>query len=190
MARESTEGILKHLRQIFSLRSDEESWEALTRQIERSFAQQRFDELEKSLEQASAFLRKERHHPEHAARLHQLAEYFEAYSGNFKRSEELYREAIDLLERQTPNDPLKAAPSLNSLAVLLIHQRRYSEAEAVIRRLLPIVEARFGKEHPEYATCLENLAATMRNSDRDAEAAKIRKDALLIRQEYRRKQPS
>lgn len=188
MDRDETGGLFKQILQIFSLPPKKDAWGGLTEGIERSFTQKRFDELERNLEQAVAFLNEQQDHPEHPARIHQLAGYFEQYAGNFKRSEELYKQALEMFKQKRPDDPLEAAPSLNNLAVLLIHQRRYSDAEPLIRELLLIVEEQLGREHPEYATCLDNLAAVLRHTDRETEAQEARERALLIRQEYRRKQ--
>lgn len=187
MVKGTSGGILSQLRQVFSSRSDEQNWEGFIEQIERTFADKQFDQLEKDLERAVDFLQERPEDGERPGRIHQLAEYYEQYAGNFRRSEELYHQAIDLCQKQAENDPLKAAPSLNSLAVLLIHQRRYTEAEPLLRRLLAIVEKGLGKDHPEYATCLENLAATLRHPDQEKEATEIRSQALLLRQAHRRK---
>lgn len=180
-----TDGILKQLREIFSSGLEEENWERLTEKIEKSFSEKRFDQLEEDLERASESLQKRADDSERALHIHQLAEYFERYAGNFARSEELYLQAIDLFQSQAVDDPFKVAPPLNNLALLLIHQRRYSEAEPLLRQLLPIVEERFGKNHIEYAICLENLAATLRHTDREREATEIRQQAVQIRQEHR-----
>jgi len=188
MNTEETGRLLKQILRIFSFRTEKDAWTGMTEEIKRLFTQKRFDLLERNLEQAEAFLNGQVDHPEHPERIHQLAEYFEQYTGNFKRGEELYRQALTEFREKKTEDPLKAAPTLNNLAVLLIHQRRYGEAEPLIRDLMLVVEEKLGRDHVEYATCLENLAAVLRHTDRETEALEAKEQARRIRLEHRRKQ--
>ncbi len=52
-------------------------------------------------------------------------------------------------------------------------QGRYAEAEPLYKRSLSIREKALGPEHPNVAQSLENYAALLRKTGRDAEAARM-----------------
>ena len=68
----------------------------------------------------------------------------------------------------------------NRLALLSYAKARYAEAESLYRRGLTIDEARYGRDHPEVATDLINLAELLRQTNRFGEAEPLVRRALTI----------
>jgi tetratricopeptide (TPR) repeat protein len=60
------------------------------------------------------------------------------------------------------------------------HQRRYAEAEPLMRRALLLDEARLGAKNPTVAIRLNNLAALLYATERLPEAEPLMKRALAI----------
>ncbi len=71
--------------------------------------------------------------------------------------------------------------SLNNLADLYRAQDRYAEAEPLYTRSLAIREKALGPEHPHVAMSLENYAALLQKTKRNAEAARMEVRAKAIR---------
>ena len=61
-------------------------------------------------------------------------------------------------------------------------QRRYAEAEPLMRRLLAIAEKSLRPEHPNLTVGLNNLALLYRAQGRYAEAEPLYKRSLAIRE--------
>ena len=61
---------------------------------------------------------------------------------------------------EKPNEPLSndVANSLNNLAVSYYNQGKYEQAESLYQSSLAIREKILGKDHPDVATSLNNLA--------------------------------
>ena len=57
---------------------------------------------------------------------------------------------------------------------------RLAEAEPLLRRALAIDEKRYGSQHPEVATVLNNLAHLLQATNRPAEAEPLMRQALAI----------
>src|SRR5262249_60091192 len=77
------------------------------------------------------------------------------------------------------------AVALNGLAELYIHERRYAEAEAVLKRALAIDESALGPEHPHVVIVLKNLVALDYIQGRNAEALDpIRRAAAIVRTRF------
>jgi len=77
-----------------------------------------------------------------------------------------------------------AAPrttGLTCLALLYNGQGRYAEAEPLYQRALAIYEKALGERHPDVATGLENYAALLRQTHREAQAAELEARARAIR---------
>ena len=65
---------------------------------------------------------------------------------------------------------------------MLYHdQGKYAEAEPLYQRSLTIVEKALGPEHPDVATTLDNYAALLRKTDRNAEADELEERTRAIR---------
>ena len=73
------------------------------------------------------------------------------------------------------------AATFSNLASYYRKQGRNSEAESLYKRLLAIWEKVLGPRHPHVAKSLEKYASLLRESRRDAEAAKLEARAKAIR---------
>jgi tetratricopeptide (TPR) repeat protein len=69
---------------------------------------------------------------------------------------------------------------MGALGVLFDVKAVYARAEPLYRRALVISEASLGKDHPEVATCLNNLAELLRATNRLGEAEPLYRRALAI----------
>jgi hypothetical protein len=58
---------------------------------------------------------------------------------------------------------------------------QYSQARALLKRALEIWVKTLGSEHPDVATCLENLAQLQRKTHQDKDADLTEKRAAKIR---------
>lgn len=110
-----------------------------------------------------------------------------AFSGNPKdvRSwvmlEPLLPHAIAVSKQADEKGILSPTTRLfNQVALLLLKKAKYAEAEPLMRRALEMDEKSFGKEHPEVATDLNNLASLLRVTNRIEEAEPLMRRAFLI----------
>ncbi|MGD0553311.1 MAG: tetratricopeptide repeat protein, partial [Sedimentisphaerales bacterium] len=69
---------------------------------------------------------------------------------------------------------------LNEIAVVYYNNANYKEAEPMYKRALAIDEASFGKDHPDVATDLSNLAGLYQATNRLSEAEPMYKRAMAI----------
>jgi tetratricopeptide (TPR) repeat protein len=167
-----------------SRRGREAHWNYLVRTIVELPRQRRFDEIDSKLEDAHNWLRSlPRTDQELPSRLVTLADLEHDVGGNASRSEQLYRKALQSAEELFAHSSPKIALPLNSLALLLLRQKRFDESERHFRRLEELVRKNYGEHHVEYATCLENLAALLRQTQRREEAASLREQSNRIRKE-------
>lgn len=156
-------------------------WRGELEQLQRLVKERRFEEIEPALQAL------ERRLPgmfpdirDRAGRLNQLGTLYQDLAGNYADAERIWQDVLRLCESRQDLH-LEQMVSLNNLGLLYLHERRLGRAEEIFLRLLPMVEAHFGSEHPETATCLENLAAVYRRLGRTAEAARYKGRALGIR---------
>ncbi len=102
-------------------------------------------------------------------------------SGRLEEAEEIYRDALDTMERGIAEPDNEAvAFALSHLAALLTSTGQFAEAEPLLRRALAIAEKAFGPEHEEVATHLNNLAVLYGDTNRHAEAEPLLKRALAV----------
>ena len=87
-------------------------------------------------------------------------------------------------------EDLRLALTLNNLAFLYQAQGKYAEAEPLYKRSLAIWERTLGPEHPNVAQSLENYAALLRETNREAEAARMEARAKTIRAKHARENPT
>ncbi|MCZ6745048.1 MAG: tetratricopeptide repeat protein [Alphaproteobacteria bacterium] len=99
--------------------------------------------------------------------------------GNYPEAEKHIAAAVKEAEGFGPQDPRLAA-SLLGLGELYLHQRRYAEAESLLKRGLAIREKALGPEHPDVAGSLNNLAALYDDQGKYAEAEPLVKRVLAI----------
>ncbi|MHC4676409.1 MAG: tetratricopeptide repeat protein, partial [Planctomycetota bacterium] len=90
-----------------------------------------------------------------------------------------FREALGWCEKLEPlagDDP----QILGNLAVVYCKNALYRKAEPLMRRALAIDEASLGKDHPNVAIHLNNLAGLLQDTNRFAEAEPLIRRALAI----------
>ena len=105
------------------------------------------------------------------------------YAGNLDAADSLTRVLLALETRRFgPNHP-HVADDLIDLGAIQLQRGRYREAEAYYRRALPIAEAHYGTDNPEYASDLTMLArALVYEEGRHAEARALLLRALAIQE--------
>jgi tetratricopeptide (TPR) repeat protein len=86
-------------------------------------------------------------------------------------SETAYRQALAIERAQAPSPNL--AETLNNLGNLLASQRRWKEAETLLREAISTWEKMLGPEHPSVAAGLGNLAALLQSRNRYDEAERL-----------------
>jgi CHAT domain-containing protein/Tfp pilus assembly protein PilF len=109
----------------------------------------------------------------------------EAMQRQTSETENLYRRALAIQERQLgPNHPSVAA-TLNNLAVLLAGRGRYADAEPMHKRALAIAEKSLGPNHLDTAAMLTALAITYDRQSRNGDAEALYARAVEIAREAR-----
>lgn len=114
-------------------------------------------------------------------KLNQLGDLFQEFTGSNADAERLYRQALVAAERELDANDDDHILSMNNLGLLLLDQRRFSEAAPLFESALSMAEQRYGRASLETAACLENLAAVRRRTDRSSEAELLRDRATRIR---------
>jgi len=92
------------------------------------------------------------------------------------------RMAAHLVEDCGLGSPV-AGRLLNHSGCYLVDRAQYAEAEPLYRRALAICEKALGPQHPDTATCLNNLAVLYRKQGRYPEADPLYRRALAISEE-------
>ncbi len=90
---------------------------------------------------------------------------------------------LELLSHATPPRCLlivDEAAALDYLALSYREQGRYVEAEQLLKRSLMLRKKALGPEHPDVAMSLENYAGQLRDTGRDAKAARLEARARAI----------
>lgn len=95
-----------------------------------------------------------------------------------RKSEVLAQRSISILESRFGPDDASLVPSLNTLAEVWFEERRYTEAERLLKRALVI-----GATNPDahFATTLHDLAAIYQVEGKLAKADPLYQQALQIR---------
>lgn len=163
-------------------RSVSAQWEKRIDLVRSQIENRRFDKIDNELQQLDCWLAElPPQTPELPDWLNELGELYQNFGGNNIKAEEAFRRACSAAEAIHGESDIALSVPLNSLAVFLLQQRRADEARQLLERLLPIVEGHFGPDHSEVATCLENLAAVLRQQDKTSEATALRNRAVRIR---------
>ncbi len=111
----------------------------------------------------------------------------EAYKqSRYADAEEPLKAALKEVQRLGQDS--RHGTTLNKLALLYHAQGMYDEAEPLYKRSLAIREA-LGSEHSNLAQGLENYAALLRTTNREAHAAKLRARARAIRSKHTLENP-
>jgi tetratricopeptide (TPR) repeat protein len=93
----------------------------------------------------------------------------------------LLRNGLDIYRESLGEAHPLVAAGLNSLAHVLVGQRRYDEAAAVLTQALEIARAALGDDHQLVAIYMVNLAAVQLAREKPAEADPLLRRALEIR---------
>ncbi len=112
---------------------------------------------------------------------HEQDGYQAFYEGRYAEAEEHFKAALKEAEKSEPEDPL-VARSLKNLALLYAVQRKYAEAEPLLKRSLAIWEKAQGPDGPNVASSLDSLAAFYLGQGKYAEAEPFLKRSLAIRE--------
>ena len=97
--------------------------------------------------------------------------------GQYKKAVKVAKKALKVAEKTFRPEPV----ALDGLAVLYAAQGRYVKAEALFKRALAIWEKALGKDHPDVATVLENMAELYEEVGKEDEAKRLAERAKGIR---------
>jgi len=114
-------------------------------------------------------------HPEW---LNQTGLIYQAYSGNFSRSEDCFR--LALIHAEKKGNPREKALALTNLGVLFLDQNRSAEAVETFTTLKPLIAKHFGEESRETATACQNLASAYRLDGKEDKAKLERIESTRI----------
>lgn len=112
-----------------------------------------------------------------------LNELAQTYSrlGDHTRALQLMLRAVELRERKYGIDDLKAIAARTEIGVLHFQAKRYPEALALWRELVPRYLRSYGPDHPETLAVRGNIASALTMTGAPAEAAKIFTELVEIR---------
>ncbi|XTI89188.1 Tetratricopeptide repeat-domain-containing protein [Cenococcum geophilum] len=71
---------------------------------------------------------------------------------------------------------------MNNLAVVIVNQGKYEEAEQICRHTLELKEKVLGREHPDTLSSMSKLAVVFRNQGKYEEAEQVRRQALELKE--------
>jgi len=97
----------------------------------------------------------------------------------YKEAENMLTAALQVAEPFGPQDQ-RLSVSLNIMGRLRQAQKRNAEAEQLFNRALAIAETERGRDHPDTAICLSNLAGLLAVEEKLTEAEAAYKEALAI----------
>ena len=131
-----------------------------------------FDEAIELSEKAVAEARAADAKPTHLLALHEMAGNVYWYAKRFEEAEAHYLESISIAE-QTMEDSSAAFRSMNGLALVYSEARRLGEAELMLRKLVGVLTAELGENHPDRLDVLGNLAVVLGQQSRWVESADV-----------------
>ena len=98
--------------------------------------------------------------------------------GQYKKSEELHRRALSLLQNLRGTENSTVASELDKLAAVLLECGKLPEAEETEREAVRLTRKFLGDDHPQTAHVLNGLAAVLRTRARLPEAESVQQQAL------------
>ena len=120
--------------------------------------------------------------PEVAAELSGVIGFTYWSIGEFKKSEAIYSQAIELYAGRFGRENPRVANLLLNLSLPLRDQRKYAQAEAALREALAIARKNSGDETPEMASMLRDLGLVLHLANKNPEEAeRDEREALAIR---------
>ncbi len=121
-------------------------------------------------------------HPSTARTIAHLADCF-GIMGDYAGSEKHYRQARKIIHSHYPKTHPNAIEVSAGLASALLRTNQ-REAEELLFEILEIKEKVFGKENPQYAWTLYNLAFLMNNQNQFDEGQKFAGEILALRNAF------
>lgn len=117
-----------------------------------------------------------------AAQLLDRAGYYLRDRAQYDRAVELLQAALALREELDPENS-DILSSLNNLATLYNAQRRYNDAEPLLRRALKIGRSILGDSHPDVAAILNEIGMNYLAQGKYGDAERSLNEALVIREQ-------
>ena len=99
-------------------------------------------------------------------------------------AEELFRQALGIVETRLGSENPSVATALSNLAAVLRDTRRLDEAEPLIRRAMAINQWSFGPESPNFATNFRDLGHLLFTASRPDEAEPFMRQALTLNERF------
>lgn len=96
------------------------------------------------------------------------------------KAESLFQEALVRYDRQGPESAMGRARCRHFVAAVREHEKRYDEAEAIFKEVLPVYRSALGEEHPYVAECLDDYARILHAVGRYSESEQILADAMRM----------
>ncbi|GMH46026.1 hypothetical protein BSKO_13990 [Bryopsis sp. KO-2023] len=104
--------------------------------------------------------------------------------GKYEKLETLLRTALDIKEECPHWEPDFEITVLNSLSSALFCQRKYSEAEGFMRKLVAKQKHYLGPSHAEIGPALSNLGMTLFYLEKYDEAEVLQREALTLQHKH------
>lgn len=114
--------------------------------------------------------------------LQKVADYLRERN-QYEQSEQLYRQALYLLEQEAEAQPLLETTTLQGLAILSTRQGKHEQARLFYGRTLDLREHFFGPEHPLVAQTLNVLGLYYAQQGEYEQAEQAYQRALAIRKQ-------
>lgn len=104
--------------------------------------------------------------------------------GKFAIAEKLHRDALDIISRVAPSDPIKKAAMANGLAECLRLNKKFDESESLFRDNMVNCVTEFGEDSAEFCRCLNFLAKVLTETGRIDEAINSWQKSLSLSQKH------
>ncbi|NOS99317.1 MAG: serine/threonine protein kinase [Phycisphaerales bacterium] len=95
-------------------------------------------------------------------------------------AERLFQEASERYDRQGAGSALGRARCRHFVAALREYEKRYDEADAIFKEVLPAYRSALGEDHPYVAECLDNYARVLHTMGRYTESELMLADAMRM----------
>jgi serine/threonine-protein kinase len=133
------------------------------------------------LEQGSDSIRTELHdQPIIQARLTHTIGHVYLELGQIQKALDHFQQELDIRTEHDPSASREMAENLKLLAISLMFDGRYDEAEPLFRRALDMFRTVLGDDHEDTATCMRDLGRVLHYQDRLDEAEPLYERALAI----------
>jgi tetratricopeptide (TPR) repeat protein len=100
--------------------------------------------------------------------------------GQYQKSEQKMRQAMELVRRRWGEDNPHMLNCMTSLGQALVEQGKYDEAEGIFRQVMQVQEKVLGKDHPDTLGSMCELAGVLDGKGEDLEAESLCRQALEL----------